>query len=619
MQTNPGSISEDMVQALAELAELRQFVGPAKEFWPRLNACAAKLSGADHLILVVRAAAAAPWKKFAEWSANRGQSRFLVAFTMQLEDVANRASREQSVLQKLEEDSAGNHFILGLRLKLHQAAEEVVLTVFLSGVNQTAAHEVLLRLNLVADTPELYQKNLSMKQAHADVEKFATVLDLTVPVNNETRFFASALAFCNGIATRFLCDRASLGWIKGGYIHLTAMSRTEKFDRQMAAAQALEKAMEECFDQDDEIVCPTPDKAGVVGRDHESYAKDQKVGHVCSLPLRVDGKPVAVLTCERQAMPFAALELQQMRLACDQVSRRLSDLKRWDRWFGARWADIVRERAAKIVGPEHTWAKLAGIGVALLLVVLFLLPVSYRVEGNFILRSDEVSFLTAPFDGYIEQVFVRTGDPVEQGGSLLALRTSELKLEEASALADLSRFEREAEKARAGRALADMRIAEASAEQSKARLDLIRYHISNANIRSPFAGVVVEGDLRERIAAPVKQGDALFKVARTEALYAEAEINERDVHEILSRSTGEIAFVSQPKLKYKVRITRVEPAALPKKDANVFLVRLTFEGGPQTWWRPGMSGLCKLDVEKRTLFWIITHRTVDFLRMKLWW
>jgi hypothetical protein len=32
-----------------------------------------------------------------------------------------------------------------------------------------------------------------------------------------------------------------------------------------------------------------------------------------------------------------------------------------------------------------------------------------------------------------------------------------------------------------------------------------------------------------------------------------------------------------------------------------------------------MSGVCKLPVEKRTLFWIFTHRTVDFLRMFFWW
>ena len=58
---------------------------------------------------------------------------------------------------------------------------------------------------------------------------------------------------------------------------------------------------------------------------------------------------------------------------------------------------------------------------------------------------------------------------------------------------------------------------------------------------------------------------------------------------------------------------------LPKEEKNIFLVRCSVEGGPQTWWRPGMSGLCKFNVEKRTLFWIFTHRTVDFLRMWLWW
>jgi hypothetical protein len=32
-----------------------------------------------------------------------------------------------------------------------------------------------------------------------------------------------------------------------------------------------------------------------------------------------------------------------------------------------------------------------------------------------------------------------------------------------------------------------------------------------------------------------------------------------------------------------------------------------------------MSGVCKFEVERRTLIWILTHRTVDFLRLKLWW
>ena len=108
-------------------------------------------------------------------------------------------------------------------------------------------------------------------------------------------------------------------------------------------------------------------------------------------------------------------------------------------------------------------------------------------------------------------------------------------------------------------------------------------------------------------------------MAKTEALYVEAEIPERDVHELKGKNRGEIAFVSQPRLKFPVRILTVEPAAVPKAEGNVFLVRCAVDGSLQPWWRPGMSGLCKLNVEKRTLFWILTHRTVDFLRMKLWW
>ena len=188
-----------------------------------------------------------------------------------------------------------------------------------------------------------------------------------------------------------------------------------------------------------------------------------------------------------------------------------------------------------------------------------------------------------------------------------------------AALAELSRFLREADKARAAKLLAEMRIDEALAQQAKARLDVVRYRLENAVIKSPVDGVVVEGDLRERISAPVKQGDALFKVARLDALYVEAEVSERDVREILRSSKAEIAFVTQPKLKYPATVQAIEPAAVPKKDANVFLVRLKLEQGAEVWWRPGMTGVCKIAVEKRTLWWILTHRTVDFLRLKLWW
>jgi len=63
----------------------------------------------------------------------------------------------------------------------------------------------------------------------------------------------------------------------------------------------------------------------------------------------------------------------------------------------------------------------------------------------------------------------------------------------------------------------------------------------------------------------------------------------------------------------------LEPVAVPEEEGNVFVVHCNFPEPPQDWWRPGMTGVGKLNVGKRTLLWIVTHRTVDFLRLKLWW
>ena len=625
METNLDGISGEFARAMDELGALRQFPGTPKEFWPRFLAAASRLAAADIVVLLVKQPGKTPgWSKLGEWSASNSPSRARTAFTSQLLAIAERGAQQGGFVEQTEKVSGT--YTVATRLKLARPEEEAVLAAQLLDFTETAAQESWLRLKLIADTPALYQSAITARQAAIDAEKFAGVLDLLVPVNEARRFMAGALAFCNGISTRARCDRVSLGWLEGGYVKLKAISRTEHFDRRMAAAQALECVMEECLDQDEEIVWPAPEGATAVARAHEEFATNHKSANLCSVPIRHDGAAVAVLTCERQEGAFSDSELQHLRLCCDQVANRLADLNARDRWFGARWAEAARLRMGDWIGPEQTWRKVAAVAGAALIAALFLVRVNYRVEGNFILRSEAAAYLTAPFDGYIERVLVRPGDRVDKGATLLALNRGELLLDESAAVADLARYQREAEKARAQAAgtnapeeLAQMRIASALAQQSQARLDLVRYRLDNAVIKSPFDGVVVEGDLRERIAAPVRQGDALFKVARLDALYAEAQIKERDVRELLGRSAGEIAFVTEPKAKFPVTVQTVEPAAVTVKDGNVFLVRLKPDQVAEAWWRPGMTGLCKIAAGKRSLFWIITHRTVDFLRMKLWW
>jgi hypothetical protein len=68
-----------------------------------------------------------------------------------------------------------------------------------------------------------------------------------------------------------------------------------------------------------------------------------------------------------------------------------------------------------------------------------------------------------------------------------------------------------------------------------------------------------------------------------------------------------------------MEVFRIEPAAVSKEKKNVFIVHCNFTKGYPEWWLPGMTGVAKINAGKRTLLWLLTHRTIDFLRLRLWW
>jgi multidrug efflux pump subunit AcrA (membrane-fusion protein) len=326
-----------------------------------------------------------------------------------------------------------------------------------------------------------------------------------------------------------------------------------------------------------------------------------------------------VVTCERAQKPFSEDDIRGLRVFSDQSARRLGDLQQRDRWFGARAATALKESLSSLLGVEHTFAKVIGILLCLVLAFLIFGKLPYRVEASFILKTDDLAYIPSPFDGYIHTVDVKVGDIVDRGSTLLSLDISDLLLEESIAIANQNRYSREAEKARAQNALADMKVAQALEAQAAARLELVRYQVSHATLKAPFSGIVVEGDLEELLGAPVKKGDVLFKVARIEKMYAELKVDERDIHEITQAADGEIAFVSRPELKYPIQVTRIDPVAVTQEMENVFLIRAEFPEAVKDWWRPGMSGVAKINVGKRNVLWIFTHRTIDFLRLFFWW
>lgn len=590
--------------------KLRFFSGAPRDFWPAFIQSLTSHAGATVGLIVLKDSEN-PWRVLS--SAGALDSIGLPAAT--ISSLADSAYRDRFAFERIKETETG---IIGLKLESGNSTQQCVAVLVIRG-RQPNLQAVCGQLLLVADTPLLYQNHRRLQQADTELGQFTGALDLLLLLNGHTRFGAVAMTFCNELATRFRAIRVTLGWLEGRYVRLQAISHMEHFERKMEMVQRLEAAMEETLDQDEEIVWPAPHGSMTIVRDHEAFALTQRVSHLLSIPLRVDGKPVGVVLLERQDAPFSEADLRSLRMLCDQTARRIDDLKQTDRWFGARWLHRGRKALSKVVGAEHTGAKVAGLVAVILVLVLVFGKLPYRVEAPFLVRAAEVTQIPAPFDGFIDSVDIRVGDAAAPGQILLRLDERDLQVEEAESAADLRRYIAEAEQAESEQRLGDMRVAQQRAEQARASLELARFRISRAAIKAPSGGVIVGGDWRERIGSPVKRGELLFTITRLEELYPELKVNEADVHEVQSGATGEIAFAGRPDLKFPIIIERVEPAAVADDAGNIFLVRANFADGPQGWWRPGMTGLAKIDAGKRSILWILTHRAVDFLRMRLWW
>ncbi|MCX6874884.1 MAG: efflux RND transporter periplasmic adaptor subunit [Verrucomicrobia bacterium] len=478
--------------------------------------------------------------------------------------------------------------------------------------------EAARTLGLLAEIPGLRRLAEPGRRLGGRIENMALVLDLVVLVNSVDGFREALLKVVNEVAARCGCQRVALGWLYGGFCRVRAVSHADQVDRKSGLIALLEAAMDECADQDVEIVLPAGEDDDAARRDHDALQAETKSQGIASLPLRADGKGVGVLTLEREGI-WTREELAALRLTADLLGPVLAGMERRSRWLGARAWHGLRENAAKLLGHQHTGWKLLGLGVVVAVVVLFSCGMTYRVEATFIVETDGVAMVTAPFDGFLDEVAVRVGDDVAKGAALFSLDTKELSLQEAQMAAEWRHQTATALKAEGDGKLPDLRIAEASAAQSLAKLELVRFRLSQALVKAPCHGVVIEGDLREKLGAPVRQGEVMVKLVQLDELFLEIQIDERDIDELTADASGEIAFTADPSQRLACRIERIEPATQTRQAGNVFVARALAVDGVQAWWRPGMGGVAKINVGRRSFWWLLTHRTTDFLRMKLWW
>jgi len=481
-----------------------------------------------------------------------------------------------------------------------------------------------------AAAPEKAATAIPAVPAAADGEDLIALLDLAAQVMSQPRFGVAAMTLVNGVAAHFKAAQAALGWIDDGAVRVAAVSHLDRFEHNTENVRLLEQLFDASLGRPEPVwqvagaaeaqAAPAALQAGLAAA-LAGLRERAGFGAQCVLPVQGnDGRVRAILF-----LGFAEPERENAAIAPLQVVMGflqpwLESVREQDRGAGWRLAHALRGAGERFMGPDFAWGRAGVVAAAALLAVALFTHWDYHVEASSQLTTDSSRIISAQFDSRIESVAASAGDMVRQGAPLLTLDTRELRQQESDILAESERLSAEADKARAAGNLAEMEIGQARLAQAAARLARVQHYLAQARAVAPFDGVVVEGERKELMNAPVKKGDKLFKVARIDGLYVEMMVPEREIPYVRPDATGELRLVARPDLRIPFKLSTIIPMAQVKgQEGNHFLVKAKLMESPEGWWRPGMSGMARIDAGQANLMWIWSHRLMDTIRMKLWW
>lgn len=327
--------------------------------------------------------------------------------------------------------------------------------------------------------------------------------------------------------------------------------------------------------------------------------------------------------------------------------------------------DEVR-RVLRLSDPERASTRRIGLWVGLGVIVL--LGIAWLVGG----RADrELAYATAPVEqgalelrvsavgrlepshtvgisselsGIVAAVYVDVNDVVEAGQPLAELDTAVLSararearanvLAAEAALAEVSVAKEAAERQLSrtealgdtvseaahetacferDRAAAGVALAEARLAQARATAHASQTQLSNAVIRSPIPGVVLERnvDVGEAVVSAL-QAQTLFRVAEDlRRMTVDVEIDEADVGRIAAGQPADFTVAAYPERVFDAVVDKVLLSPLPRREVVAYIATLTLDNADLALF-PGMTASASIVTDVIEDAWLVPDAALRF-------
>ena len=486
-------------------------------------------------------------------------------------------------------------------------------------VAATGQRRVLMRqLQWGLGWVEALLRDRSMAHIQGDGQRMEHVLESLAASLSHKDFQRMAEALVTDLALRLDCEMVALGFRKRLSSRVMRVSHAAEFGQRMNLTRDLAGAMDEAIDQGCLIRHPAAEGQVAASRAHRDLAQTHQAANLLTVPFDVGGKLVGALTFERrEGHPFdlATIEL------CDCLAAILGPILhstwREERWIGTKLVESTGRLARSLLGPGYLGRKV-GLAACVGLVALF-----GTWKQDFVVTSDAViegslqRIVAAPFEGYIAAEALRAGAIVQKGDVLARLDDRDLGLERLRWTTTVSQKETEYSRALTDGDRVEASIVLAQIEQARAQVALVDEQIARTVLTAPLDGIIVSGDLSQKIGASVARGEPLFTIAPLDEFRAILSVDERDTAQIEPGQTGQILVAALPNQPLPYVIRTITPVNQIGDGRNLFRVEAELTQTDAAL-RPGMQGVGKTMIEERLTIANWTRGARDWLRTTLW-
>jgi RND family efflux transporter MFP subunit len=259
-----------------------------------------------------------------------------------------------------------------------------------------------------------------------------------------------------------------------------------------------------------------------------------------------------------------------------------------------------------------------GLAVGAVVVAVFLIfcPLPMRLGGDATVAAQHLVTVAAPVDGNVGTVYVHEGQRVEAGQLLAGMNDFQWRMDLASAEAKYqaalltmqSDLAHGAESAGADRA---------QVEYLRAEADRARTRVSNAQLRSPIAGIVMTPSLQDAAGEHLEAGAAFAQVLDLSSAVVDIAIPQGDAALLSPGQSAAVKLDSYPQRSWHGSVAIVSPQAVAGDGERTFAARVPLVNADATL-RSGMTGHGKIFVGYRPAGYVLLRRPALWIWKTLW-